>query len=203
MNKNNQRLNQESPIEQRLRAEASAWAKQVQQQDGPHVELNKSVAVESRSSRTAAWSQWNVLTAAVVLLAAGLTWWNWYPAQSDSETQIAMRPVASASAEDLATLRATNHAIQKVFGSAAQTTRTAVGRRLDEVNQISLTGDSLKLADASGETVRQWAREPGRQYLAAAQWLNGRLDLLGDSSLTAAKRLLGQQNSLPPESTDG
>lgn len=191
----------ESAVEQRLRAEASAWAEQVRQPVKNRVQLHDRNPTMGRSRSSGAWKQWSVLSAAVVLI--GLVWWNLTPSTGNTDAIVALRPIASASAEDLATLRATNHAIRKVFGSAAQSTRTAVGRRMEEVNQIALTSDSLKLADASGDSVRRWAREPGRQYLAAAQWLDGRLGLLGDSSLSAAKRLLGKEDRPAASASDG
>ncbi len=85
-----------------------------------------------------------------------------------------------------------------MFGTAAENARKAVDSRLGEVNMLAIQSDSLAsltISAESGTTIREWALEPGRRYGAAAQWFDSRLGQLGDSSLTAARRLLNRERT--------
>lgn len=195
-----------SPLEQRLRNEAAAWAEQVHNQ--PSSVPPPQPLVDRR--RWAPRRHLGVLACSLALAAVGIAYW-YQPSQMTTVSQAEQAEVANQaeviSQADLAALQATNTAIQKVFGSAAENTRKAVDRQLLEVNRLANESNminSVSLKTSSSDAIRKWALEPGRRYGAAAQWFDSRLAKLGDSSLSAARRLLNRdaQQAKQAESTE-
>ncbi len=184
-----------SPLERRLRSEAAAWSQQVQKQP------QRALPPSNYSSRRRTSAHWVVLACSFLLAVVGLA----YRFQSNPiSPQIRQSAQTHAvSQSDIAALQATNVAIQKVFGSAAENTRKAVDRQLVSVNRLANQSsfiNSVSLKAQPGDAIRKWALEPGRQYGAAAQWFDTRLDQLGDSSLSAARRLLNRGGKQPARS---
>ncbi|GAB5406313.1 MAG: hypothetical protein Aurels2KO_45440 [Aureliella sp.] len=189
-----------SPLEKRLRNEAAAWAEQVQNQPRP-----TDSASRRRGARRMAAAQWSALACSLLFIVAGAAYWL---RPSPAPTQISQaEPAETADEIDLAALQATNVAIQQVFGSAAKNTHRVVDRQLNEVNWLKKRGNavnSVSLKSQSRDTIRKWALEPGRQYGAAALWFDSRLGQIGESSLSAARRLLnrGTDDSAPNDSSE-
>lgn len=196
MNESRKRL---TPLEHRLRSEAAAWAEHVEQQ--PRLSTPKRLPQKHRRRRLI--TQCCVLAASLLVIAVGLSLWP--PVTLDNTAKnVAVQPIEEKQTDaggtvaedlDLAALQATNTAIQKVFGAAAENARIAVDRQLGEVSKLAVQSDSLAsltISSKSGDTIRKWALEPGRRYGAAAQWFDSRLGQLGDSSLSAARRLLNR-----------
>ncbi|HBE71742.1 MAG TPA: hypothetical protein DDW52_26665 [Planctomycetaceae bacterium] len=204
--------NKHSQLETRLRNEAAQWADHVSAGGKSVVPASGRIA---ENTPTLNWYQAASIAAGITLMFVGgwLLSGNFSPEGTSSQQAMSetpsplvsgrvLDPTSDANPDahgvDLETLQVTNRALQSVIARAARGTQDAVELSINEIAVLDSTASLGELSQSSSQAIRNWAREPGRQYGAAAKWFDGSLLALSDSSVETARRMLFSDKPLAP-----